>query len=80
MDTQSTDGTLLNRKRQVGFRSIQWIVRDAIILDSQDESAIEDVDADLAGDPGPKAYRAAFEHLYESAKDLVGVVVEAVRQ
>jgi tetrahydromethanopterin S-methyltransferase subunit G len=44
------------------------------------ESAIEDVDADLAGDPGPKAYRAAFDHLYEAAKDLVGVVVEAVRQ
>jgi hypothetical protein len=44
------------------------------------ESATEDVDADLADSPGAKAYRAAFDHLYESAKDLVGVVVEAVRQ
>jgi tetrahydromethanopterin S-methyltransferase subunit G len=44
------------------------------------ESAVQDVDADLAGNPGPKAYRAAFDHLYEAAKDLVGTVVEAVRQ
>jgi hypothetical protein len=44
------------------------------------ESALEDVDADLAANAGPKAYREAFDHLYESAKDLVGVVVEPVRQ
>lgn len=44
------------------------------------EAAVEDVDADLAGSPGPKAYRAAFEHLYEAAKDLTGVVVEPVRE
>ena len=44
VNTQSTDGTLLNRKRQVGFRGIQRIIRDAIILDSQDESAIEGIE------------------------------------
>ena len=44
------------------------------------EAAVEDVDADLAGSPGPKAYRAAFEHLYEAAKDLTGAVVEPVRE
>jgi hypothetical protein len=44
------------------------------------ESAVEDVDADLAGKPGPKAYREAFEHLYEAAQGLVNVVVEPVRQ
>jgi tetrahydromethanopterin S-methyltransferase subunit G len=44
------------------------------------ESAMEDVEADLAGKAGLKAYRQAFEHLYEAANDLVGVVVEPVRQ
>jgi tetrahydromethanopterin S-methyltransferase subunit G len=44
------------------------------------ESAVQDVDSDLAGNPGPKAYRDAFDHLYQAAKDLVGTVVEAVRQ
>ena len=44
------------------------------------ESAIEDVEADLAGTVGPKAYREAFDHLYVAAKDLVGMVVEPVRQ
>ena len=44
------------------------------------ESALEDVEADLEGKPGPAAYREAFDHLYEAAKDLVGVVVEPVRQ
>lgn len=44
------------------------------------ETAIEDVDADLAGASGPKVYREAFEHLYEPASDLVGLVVEPVRQ
>ena len=44
------------------------------------ESAIEDVDADLAGSRGPKAYQQAFEHLYEAARELTGFVVEPVRQ
>ena len=43
------------------------------------ESAIEDVDADLAASHGTKAYREAFEHLYEAASDLVNVAVEQVR-
>ena len=43
------------------------------------ESAIEDVVADLGEKAGPQAYRAAYEHLYEAANDLVGVVVEPVR-
>lgn len=44
------------------------------------ESAIEDVEGDLGDRPGAQAYREAFEHLYDSAKDLVGVVVEPVRE
>ncbi len=44
------------------------------------ETAVEDVEADLGDRPSAQAYRAAFEHLYEAAKDLVGVVVEPVRQ
>ncbi len=44
------------------------------------ETAVEDVEADLGVQPGAQAYRAAYEHLYEAAKDLVGVVVEPVRQ
>jgi hypothetical protein len=44
------------------------------------ESAVEDVRTDLGGSPGPKAYKEAFEHLYDSAQDLVGVVVEPVRE
>ena len=44
------------------------------------ESAIEDVDADLAASHGMKAYREAFDHLYEAASDLVDVAVEQVRQ
>jgi hypothetical protein len=43
------------------------------------ESAIEDVDADLASSHTVKAYREAFEHLYEAASDLVTVAVEQVR-
>ena len=30
--------------------------------------------------PAPKAYREAFEHLCDPARDLVGVVVEPVRE
>jgi hypothetical protein len=43
------------------------------------ESAIEDVDADLTSSHTLKAYREAFDHLYEAASDLVAVVVEQVR-
>ena len=44
------------------------------------EAALEDVESDLREKTGPTAYREAFDHLYEAAKDLVGVVVEPVRQ
>jgi hypothetical protein len=43
------------------------------------ESAIEDVQADLGKKPAAKAYREAFDHLYESAQDLVGLVIEPMR-
>jgi tetrahydromethanopterin S-methyltransferase subunit G len=43
------------------------------------ESAIEDVQADLGKKPAAKAYREAFEHLYDSAQDLVGMVIEPMR-
>jgi tetrahydromethanopterin S-methyltransferase subunit G len=44
------------------------------------ESAVEDVLADLAGHPGAAEYRSAVEHLLDAAQDLVGVVIEPVRQ
>ncbi len=44
------------------------------------EAAVEDVDADLAGTPSAGAYRDAFEHLYDAARDLIGVVIEPSRQ
>ncbi len=44
------------------------------------ESALQDIESDLAGSPGPRAYREALEHLTEAAHDLVGLVVEPVRQ
>lgn len=44
------------------------------------ESAVQDVDADLADRSGPRAYRDALDHLLEAARDLVGVAVEPVRQ
>jgi len=44
------------------------------------ESAIEDVESDLGESPRAQSYRAAFEHLYEVAKDLVGVAIDPVRQ
>jgi tetrahydromethanopterin S-methyltransferase subunit G len=44
------------------------------------ESAVEDVQADLAGDVGPEEYKQAVEHLLDAAQDLVGVVIEPVRQ
>ena len=44
------------------------------------ESAIEDVESDLEESTRSQSYREAFEHLYEAAKDLAGVVIEPVRQ
>jgi tetrahydromethanopterin S-methyltransferase subunit G len=44
------------------------------------ESAVEDVQADLAGDVGLEEYKEAVEHLLDAAQDLVGVVIEPVRQ
>jgi hypothetical protein len=43
------------------------------------ETAIEDVQTDLGERPSAKAYKEAFAHLYDSAKDLVGFVLEPVR-
>ena len=44
------------------------------------ESAVEDVEADLSGPSGLEDYKAACEHLLDAARDLVGVIVEPVRQ
>jgi tetrahydromethanopterin S-methyltransferase subunit G len=44
------------------------------------ESAVQDVDADLGERTGARAYREALDHLLEAARDLVGLVVEPVRQ
>ncbi len=43
------------------------------------ESAVADVTADLEGSPGDKAYREAFDHLFDSVRDLVGIVIEPAR-
>jgi tetrahydromethanopterin S-methyltransferase subunit G len=43
------------------------------------ESAVQDVDADLADRSGARAYREALDHLLEAARDLVGVVIGPVR-
>lgn len=44
------------------------------------ESALEDVAADLQGQPSREEYRAALAHLSDAAKDLVGTVIEAARE
>jgi hypothetical protein len=43
------------------------------------ESAIDDTEADLSETSSAPAYKAAFEHLHEAARDLAGVVIEPVR-
>jgi hypothetical protein len=43
------------------------------------ETAIEDVEADLAGVNDPSAYREALEHLLDAARDLSGVAIEPAR-
>jgi len=72
------------RNHALGIPAGQAVVSEADLQSLHDrlyrlESAIEDVHADLRGKPGARAYREAFEHLYDSAKDLLGVVVEPVR-
>jgi len=62
----------------------QTIVSEADIRKLHDrlyrlEAAVQDVDADLRDTSGPRAYRAALDHLLDAARDLVGVVVEPVR-
>jgi tetrahydromethanopterin S-methyltransferase subunit G len=44
------------------------------------EAAVEDVTADLKGSSGIRAYRDAFDHLYDAAQDLIGLVIEPVRE
>jgi hypothetical protein len=44
------------------------------------ESAVEDVQADLQGRTSAAAYREAYEHLFDAAGDLVGTVIEPVRE
>jgi hypothetical protein len=44
------------------------------------ESAVDDVQADLEGRTSAAAYRGAFDHLFDAAADLVGMVIEPVRE
>ena len=44
------------------------------------ETAVEDVERDLSGPSGLEDYTAAVDHLLDAARDLVGVIVEPVRQ
>jgi len=44
------------------------------------EAAVEDTEGDLAGAAGAAAYRRAYDHLLDAARDLVGVVVEPVHR
>jgi hypothetical protein len=71
------------RARNLQLPDSQLIVDQASIDRLHDklyrlESALQDVDADLDGDHSPAAYRLAFHHLYETANELRGVVVEPV--
>jgi hypothetical protein len=75
------------RRRAESLRipSGQVIVSEADLMRVRDrlyrlESAIEDVESDLGESTRSQSYREAFEHLYEAAKDLAGVVIEPVRQ
>jgi hypothetical protein len=43
------------------------------------EAAVDDVTSDIAEDPGPQTLRAAVDHLLDAAGDLVGVIIEPVR-
>jgi hypothetical protein len=43
------------------------------------ESAVDDVRTDIAGRPSAHECRRALEHLLDAANDLVGMVVEPVR-
>jgi hypothetical protein len=40
------------------------------------ESALDDVEGDLKGRPGPEDYKRAFQHLYAAAAPLRGSCVE----
>jgi hypothetical protein len=44
------------------------------------EAAVDDVQQDLVVASGDQAYRFAFEHLMDAVGDLVGSVIEPVRQ
>ncbi len=44
------------------------------------EAAVEDVQIDTAGRASAHACRQALDHLLAAANDLVGVVLEPVRQ
>lgn len=44
------------------------------------EAAVADVTADLAEAGARPDYRGAFEHLSDAAGDLVGILIEPVRQ
>ena len=75
------------RRRADSLRipSGQVIVSEADLMRVRDrlyrlESVIEDVESDLGESARAQSYREAFEHLYEAAKDLAGVVIEPVRQ
>lgn len=43
------------------------------------EAAVDDVLADLGASTDDPDYRAAYDHLMDAAVDLVGVVIEPVR-
>jgi hypothetical protein len=43
------------------------------------EAAVDDVRADLSPSSGSGAYRQAFEHVMDAVGDLIGTVVEPVR-
>jgi hypothetical protein len=72
------------RADRFGLPADQVVVTEADLRRLHDrlyqlETALQDVDADLAEDDSPKAVRAALAHLVDPARDLVGVVIEPVR-
>ena len=72
------------RADRFGLPADQVVVTEADLRRLHDrlyqlETALEDVEADLADDDSPGAVRAALAHLAEPARELVGVVIEPVR-
>ncbi len=72
------------RADRFGLPAGQVVVTEAELRRLHDrlyqlETALEDIEADLAEDESPEALRTALAHLVDPARDLVDVVIEPMR-